>query len=819
MQPHHYNSDGRNLLTDTVANQENGIPSIRPSINVGRLPKQIPLRDCHGVEEILKIGDMVETWTNDRWIEGTFMGFNDSGLLVKLHGDMGSVSLDASFVRLAPVWINEQNSWKVTIVRIEIKDQELHKVVGVKSHNMEANNPNQVVPVCHSKAKPRKKIPEVSGLPLISADQYASRSTMLSSLIVAWSPVVQLVSELGPVDMNDSATCCSILAVGGKSGKISFWKVPEPQCFSVMSHGDSTSAFLVGLLQAHSGWITAIGWALCSSGASDPLLLLATGSSDGSVKIWLGNSGQLLKSSEVNHAPFSLLKEVETPDSVAISVVSLIVPIKSPDKLHLAVGKGSGTLDVFICDIATTSGKVDKVVSDGAHNHVVTGLAWVFDGCCLYSCSQDNSIRSWILRDNFLFEVPISPNTPAVKSSSDVCNVFDSCFGLAASPGNLMVAVVRSFDVDFLNPMYQARAQKAAVEFFWIGGQQLDRLPNEDSNFDVEKFSGFSEKELIYWTHNILWSLNQYEQVDKPLVIWDIITALLAFKQSTPEYVDHVLAKWLIPWVGTQLGPSVAKTLSHAPRFLSNMSVRQLHLMNILSRRVVLAELTAEKISYNEKNLEELSDAKEEYITSWLDLLQNSEREIRERLVAFSFSTVSSLISNSSTKFSPRCWHPVGLAQMEQWIALDRNHIQDHLKLLAGEVRKFKKSKIQSICNYVEEEQCSYCSAPVPFESTEVAFCQGADCGDGVCRSHKLFRCTASMQVCPTTPSWFCLCCQRWTSNLAPLALFRMVTYPSDIRFSTQYFKLDLLSKPLCPFCGVLLQRLQPEFILSTSPV
>ena len=45
-----------------------------------------------------------------------------------MAGDSGSITLDATSVRLAPLWINEQNSWQVTLVKVEMKDQELHKV-------------------------------------------------------------------------------------------------------------------------------------------------------------------------------------------------------------------------------------------------------------------------------------------------------------------------------------------------------------------------------------------------------------------------------------------------------------------------------------------------------------------------------------------------------------------------------------------------------------------------------------------------------------------------------------------------------------------
>ncbi|GFZ06366.1 transducin/WD40 repeat-like superfamily protein [Actinidia rufa] len=472
-----------------------------PSMDTGNLPQEISLCNSCKVEEILKTGDVVEAWTNDRWVEGIFMGLIESGLLVKLHGDIGSVTLDVSCVRLAPLWINEQNSWQVTLVKIEMKGPELCKVVEIKSDNRKANNVNQIVPVPNSKAKSTKKVPEKSPLPLITADQYSSRCAMLSLLVVAW---------------------------------------------------DSTAAFLVGFLQAHSAWITSIGWALFASDASDPQLLLATGSSDGSVKIWLGDNGALLKCSEVNHTPFSLLKEVIIVDLVPVAIVSLIVPVQSPNKMHLAVGKGSGSIDV--CDISTATSKYDEVSSYGAHDHIVTGLAWAFDGCCLYSCGQ----------------------------------------------------------------------------------------------------------------------------------------------HVAPKYIEHAIAKRLISCGGTQLGLNIEENLSQVSRLLSKISSRRLHLLNIISRRVVLAELQADNINCSKKILGVYGA--EQHLALWLELILSSESELRGRLVAISLSAVSSLISHSS--ISGNCYL-VGYALMEQWVALNHDYVQDNLKILVAEVSKLKKGTPYHLCLYL----------------------------------------------------------------------------------------------------------------------
>lgn len=111
-------------------------------------------------------------------------------------------------------------------------------------------------------------------------------------------------------------------------------------------------------------------------------------------------------------------------------------------------------------------------------------------------------------------------------------------------------------------------------------------------------------------------------------------------------------------------------------------------------------------------------------------------------------------------------------------------------------------------------EKCSYCSASVPFETPEVAFCKGL--GEG---GHKLARCAASMEICPPTPLWFCMCCHRQVFRLPPETLFNLVGYPLDFMSSTESSAANISSNPLCPFCGILLQRLQPDFLLSASPV
>lgn len=205
---------------------------------------------------------------------------------------------------------------------------------------------------------------------------------------------------------------------------------------------------------------------------------------------------------------------------------------------------------------------------------------------------------------------------------------------------------------------------------------------------------GFSAKELVDWESNILWSLKQYENQEKALVVWDIVAALLAFKCSAEKYVEYILLKWLsTSHVGSQfqMGLSAEKILPHVSRNLSKHSSRQLHLLNIICRRVILSELKPDQINSKVQNMKGLHCDEEEKLVIWIELLLRSERELRERLIGLSFGAYTALMSHSITISSQSGnWFPVGLAQMEQWVSLNRDLVQDQLSALAIEVGNHK---------------------------------------------------------------------------------------------------------------------------------
>ncbi|XP_014501985.1 uncharacterized protein LOC106762530 isoform X3 [Vigna radiata var. radiata] len=611
-------------------------------------------------------------------------------------------------------------------------------------------------------------------------------------------------------------TC--LLAVGGKSGKISLWRFHPPDCYTIDNKDVPTTVKFAGLLHAHNSWVTTISWLLFASDPSNPQILLASGSSDGSVKIWLADNDKLLKLSKMDQTSFWLLKEVMTLNAVPVSVLSVTVHVQYPSKILLAIGKVSGSFEIWLFDIS--SREFDKLGSYYAHDYVVTGLTWAFGGRFLYSCSQDNLVQSWILRENHLDKITLNSDMPRDSSINISRDAFDSCFGVAVSPGNLVIATVHCFDIEKLNRMYEGRVLRAAIDYFWIGGLQMDVQLKSPFSGCIEGNSSYLEKELIYWGTNIIWSLNQYQCHDKPLVLWDIITALLAFKDHNSKYTEHIIIKWITSsFLQLDMDLPSEKVLSFVSSSLSDIPSRLLHLFNIICRRVILAELDADQITGLTRKVEKLESvcpAMEKHITKWTEILLSIERELWKRLVCFSFSIFRTIMSNPETSSQHGCWYPVGLAQMEQWIASDQKHLGDQLKAIVSEV-SHKKRFLANRCSAVET--CSFCSASVPFESPEFGFCQCENSSDDDVKPHRLLRCVVCMQVCPITPLWYCVCCHRSGFRLAPEPLFRMSSFHVDADTFIKSSSQAVSSKPFCPLCGILLQRQQPDFLLSPRPV
>ncbi|KAL6845634.1 hypothetical protein ACP4OV_025129 [Aristida adscensionis] len=638
---------------------------------------------------------------------------------------------------------------------------------------------------------------------LLTAKQYTCRDALLSSLVVAWSPVVS----------SRDSTCIlrnwCILAVGSKSGNVSLWKIWKPQYYTIDIGMVTRDPVLIGVLQAHKSWVNSISWEISSVDSSNSLLLLATGCSDGSVKVWSGSVEGLNQCQDVTEVPFALVAEVTTDSSSPVSSISLSVPSQPQHEVNLAVGRVSGSVETCILNMC--SNKIENTGACYAHDQVVTGLSWGLDCHCLYSCSQDNSMRCWIFHRNHLEDIPVHTHFPELKDPTDVlAEASDRCFGLVLAPGELMIAVVRSLDLNLLNQMYQVRTQKAVVEFIWMGGQSLG-IPL-DKSFHERSLQPVLTSNFLWWGSNILWSLKKYENGERALVLWDVIAALQGFKKSAPEFLNTLMHNWISDLFSDDPQSAYIDDPSHSTRdMMSQITLRKLHLLNIICRKVMLMDHTQYSLD---------AENRDSSIDLWNDLMASSERELRERLVAFTFAAVLKRTSYSLKGAAiENCWFPVGVAQMEAWLSFSDGEVHNQLKFLRARIKDLGR-RIDSMCEYSVEETCTYCSALVHFKSPDVATCSSSGRGTATADSHTLSRCRASMRLCSVLqPVWHCVCCGGMVDKLLPETFFTTEASPWKGDHEEESVDLSAAAVPLCPFCGILLQRSTPVFLMSTSPV
>ncbi|GJM93426.1 hypothetical protein PR202_ga09981 [Eleusine coracana subsp. coracana] len=634
-------------------------------------------------------------------------------------------------------------------------------------------------------------------LPHITAKQYAYRDALLSSLIVAWSPVLSSSDRVSYL----SRDWC-ILAVGSKSGNVSFWKVCKPEYYTIDVGLVSREPMLIGVLQTHKSWVSAISLEVSSASSSKSSLLLATGCSDGSVKIWSGDIEGLHLFKGAGEVPFVLVAEITADVSAPVSSISLSASAQLQPEVNLAIGRVSGSLETWMWNAC--SNEIENTSACHAHDQVVTGLSWGLDGHCLYSCSQDNSVRCWITQGKNLEQIPMHTYFPEIKESTDLSEVSDRCFGLTLAPGQQMIAVVRSLDSNLLNPMYEARTQKAVVEFTWIGGQFLG-IPIDQSIYAGSPESPILSSTNLWWGSNILWSLKKYETGERALVLWDVIAALQGLKKSAPAFLGTLMHKWVSDLFSDDSHHVSFNGPSHwRGDMMCKVSSRNLHLLNIICRKVMLKDNEQEPGAENFNATD-----------FWNDLLASSERELRERLVSFTFGVVlkrtSCILSGTSVENS---WFPVGVAQMDSWVSMNDGELHNQLSSLRCRIQD-PGSRTDSVCEYSVVEACTYCSAPVPFESADVAACSG----NNPAERHMMSRCKASMRLCSVLqPVWHCVCCGGMVEKLLPESFFTMPASPLDAD-GDDSIDMSAPAVPLCPFCGVLLQRSMPEFLLSASPV
>lgn len=105
---------------------------------------------------------------------------------------------------------------------------------------------------------------------------------------------------------------------------------------------------------------------------------------------------------------------------------------------------------------------------------------------------------------------------------------------------------------------------------------------------DIEVCFGFFKDELEFWGFKLLWFLNYFECYDKYLVIWDIITVFLVFKECVLKYIKYIVLQWLGLLFECYLNSFIKDILFDVFGCMLKIFFRRLYLFNIFCRRVIV---------------------------------------------------------------------------------------------------------------------------------------------------------------------------------------------------------------------------------------
>ncbi|CAK9276707.1 unnamed protein product [Sphagnum jensenii] len=680
---------------------------------------------------------------------------------------------------------------------------------------------------------------------VVTPSTYAARHSLMSPLVLAWSPKWHA---------NDQGFV--FCAVGTRAGSVSVFRFAVPISYSIEKALPLSDFCFLGFLRAHKSWVTSVSWASCpgphagtpnSDGGFENTMLLATGCADGSVKLWSGDS-QILASlpSCSGVLPFTLLRQVVEADLVLVSSLTLSVPTRGSTKALMAVGKGSGCISAWEFDVSWCCTRIACQLK--AHDQVVTGLTWGGDGRCLYSCGQDNHLKSWEFMGSELSGLPFPDcsalfvsETPQVSSDLPA-SALDRFYGVTLSPGCLAMAVVRGIASEMLDPMYQSRTQKGVVQLFWVGGQRFKGLLANmgDSMVEIPIAKSLWPEDLANWGLQIASTLHHMEDYTEALVLWDVIAALSFLKSLAGiQVMVSIISGWLQScWKEHNhfMIDPLCMSVGSLQLCLANASCRQLQMACVIYRRMLLGHSKFEELS-GESSRENWDTGTDETIhmglpgipreggglapTSeqeqlWKKHLWHMEHELRQRLILLTLSAAASLegaeheqdvLKDKSTE----------LWLMADWVLANGSVIFPELLEVAAHIRyssddiRFPSGELRPL------ESCTFCDAVVPLTSPEVAYCHSVELNsDDI--NHKLLRCAVSLQVCPAVPSWYCSCCARWATKLAP-ALFFTLLSRKNIKQVSSSLVLQQPALPTCPFCGVSLHRFLPDFLLSPTAV
>eukprot|EP00850_Spirogloea_muscicola_P001205 SM000004S15075 [mRNA] locus=s4:1081194:1093697:+ [translate_table: standard] len=739
---------------------------------------------------------------------------------------------------------------------------------------------------------PRKTAAKGTGRPdhgsdpcKLSPAEYAARRDLLYCVCLAWSPSFNAGDSMAMacgrpdkellVGWRSSAgralVEASFLATGFKSGRCVLWRVTGPRPSLLNEDGQWPGLERWATQGAHRGWVSALAWApQLASAAADSRIgadaapaLLASGGSDGSVRLWAVSTSSM---KDTHQNPCVLLHEILASDSVPVTSLMLASQARSTpadatsshqastaEACQAAVGKGGGQIVIWQEGV-DASQPVVMWPAGRVHWQAVTDLAWSASGRELYSCSQDNFLHRWRVGPG-LAEPLTFPDwsslqgwQPAPRAEFQLQeSMLLGYYGIAASPNSLALAAVRGVIPETLEPMYQRRLHKGALQLHWVGG-----CMTADTHAEPVPSVGISS-----CMQAVSAALANLLEGGVPLITWDITQAIMHLGRRCWRVLMRDFLNLLL------LGSSVLtdEAALHA-------SCRALQLANVLCRTfaaavedgdmpvkgIIAADGERQEGVNGKASAVELENDQQDEVahlteeaTQWRKILSASEAELQQRMCLYTLrcyverATTGTVVVNGEAKLAAseaggethskplrsnrlvtELAETVSTADLcsRKAIALalcwtSKNCLQARSSLVEVAATARRLLNDQEIA-----EACPICQSPVSFLSPAAAACSPPAEAPGESQqrpSHRLQRCMISLQLCDGPLLWRCRCCQRRAAIATPqvlawssLSMADLLALPKDVLAAASSG-----ASPTCLFCGLIMHRMLPETLLT----
>ncbi|MEB3827403.1 HEAT repeat domain-containing protein [Phormidium sp. CCY1219] len=183
---------------------------------------------------------------------------------------------------------------------------------------------------------------------------------------------------LGPAPINFTSDP-PMVAIGTAEGSVQLWSTITGKLLKVLGVPSLRSAALAQGMVKHDGPVNCLAFSHPGVGSYGKTLLLASGSDDGTVRLWRTSTGQALKQLTGHTAPIHCL---------AIS----------PTGEQLATGSADGTVRLWRLPTGTLQATLT------GHQGWINCLGISPDGQLLVSGSSDGTVRLWLLPSGDLLQ-------------------------------------------------------------------------------------------------------------------------------------------------------------------------------------------------------------------------------------------------------------------------------------------------------------------------------------------------------------------------------------------------------------------------------